>query len=460
MIEKLLATNEGKTLEFKETTQSLSSIIKTVVAFANTAGGILVIGVQDRTKKVVGISNALDEEERLTNAISDSIAPLIIPNIEIQTYRKKELIIINVPHLAGPYYVKATGPERGVYVRFGSTSRVADPEMLDAIKLYTKKVSYDELPYAQAPITALDWPIIEKLFQTVGKNITNTKAEDLGLLVTRANKTSPSFGGIILFGLNRHKVFPDAIIKCVRFIGINKANVLDHIEINAYPVYALEQALHFIEKHTITGVRFGHIKRVDLTQYPRTATREAIINALMHTDYAINGASIMVAIFDDRIEISNPGGIPIGMTLERALAGSSRVRNRVIGRTFRELKLSEQWGSGLQRIIDSCIKQGLIMPKFEDFNVEFKVTMYAQKTAAKSAKKSRKTTRSIDVRSDKVIDYLKEHDAISTKDAAKIWKIAPRNARVKLKKLTDVGIIKRIGTNPKDPYGCYIFAQQ
>jgi len=92
MLQLLVAQHEGKTLEFKENTLSLSSIIKTVIAFANTAGGAIIIGVQDRTKRIIGILHVLDQEERLINAISDSIEPLIIPNIEIQTYRKKELI--------------------------------------------------------------------------------------------------------------------------------------------------------------------------------------------------------------------------------------------------------------------------------------------------------------------------------------------------------------------------------
>src|SRR5258708_11212384 len=102
MIEEILKNNEGKTLEFKENLQSLQSIIKTVIAFANTAGGSIVIGVEDQTKRVVGINNPLIDEERLASAINDSIAPLLMPDIEILTYRKKELIIINVPHAVGP----------------------------------------------------------------------------------------------------------------------------------------------------------------------------------------------------------------------------------------------------------------------------------------------------------------------------------------------------------------------
>src|SRR4029077_12873475 len=95
-IQDLLDSPEGKTLEFKENSKSLPGIVKTVVAFANTAGGIIVIGVEDRTKKVVGIENALAEEERLVSTIYDSIAPTIIPDIDIINYRKKQLIIIRI----------------------------------------------------------------------------------------------------------------------------------------------------------------------------------------------------------------------------------------------------------------------------------------------------------------------------------------------------------------------------
>lgn len=448
MIQELLSLEEGKTLEFKENARSLPGIIKAVIAFANTAGGTIVIGVEDRTKKVVGVANALDEEERIISAISDAIAPLIVPNIEIQTYRKKELILIHVPHVAGPYYLKSAGSEKGVYVRSGSTNRVADAEMLSALRLYTKKISYDELPYAQAKANALDWDALQEAFAQVDKKITESKAEDLELLVKHANKVSPSYGGIILFGLNRLKIFPDARIRCVRFLGSNKSEVLDHLDIDTYPVLALEEAINFVRKNTSTRAEFGKPRRKDIPEYPAIAVREAIINAIIHADYDIKGSSIMIAIFDDRMEITNPGGIPLGMTLERALAGSSRVRNRVIARVFRELKLIEQWGSGLQRIIDACEKQGLKKPNFEDFVSEFQVTLYATKVSSVKLDASQK----------KLVDYLtkKKKKLISTKEAADLWDIAPRNARSKLKQLLDVGILKRVGTSANDPLGGYV----
>jgi ATP-dependent DNA helicase RecG len=294
--------------------------------------------------------------------------------------------------------------------------------------------------------------VFKKIFDTADKKITEHKAAELGLLVTNTLTTGASRGGIILFGTNRLQDFPDALIRCVRFLGTTKGNpeILDHTELDTYPILALDQAIHFIRKNTFTGATIGERKRIDLPQYPPVAIREALINAIIHTDYASIGSSIVVAIFDDRIEISNPGGMPLGMTLERALEGASRVRNRVIGRVFRELNLSEQWGSGLKKIIEACEKHGVQQPKFEDLETEFKVTLYATKAHEVTLEPSQK----------KFIDHLKKKEKISTKEAAEFFGIAPRNARVKLKKLMDSGLIKKVATSTQDPNGRYVLVKK
>ncbi len=160
------------------------------------------------------------------------------------------------------------------------------------------------------------------------------------------------------------------------------------------------------------------------------------------------GSSIIISIFDDRIEISNPGCLPFGMTLERALTGFSKVRNRVIARVFKELKLIEQWGSGLQRVIAACKKHGLPEPLFQEFENEFKVTLFL-------TKKSRKKTEPFDK---KLSNYIKKNKAISTKEAAKLWNINPRNARERLKNFVKMGHLKKTGSNPYDPHSAYTLA--
>ena len=106
MIEEYLSRTENKTLEFKETARSIQGIVKSVIAFANTSGGIIIIGIKDKTKEIVGVNDPLLEEERLSSVITDSIVPLLVADIEIHSYREKELILIHVPHSAGPFYLR------------------------------------------------------------------------------------------------------------------------------------------------------------------------------------------------------------------------------------------------------------------------------------------------------------------------------------------------------------------
>jgi ATP-dependent DNA helicase RecG len=446
MIEEILKENEGKTLEFKESIQSLQGIIKTVVAFANTAGGTIVIGVEDKTKKIIGINNSLAEEERLTNAINDSIAPLLMPDITIQNYRNKELIIVNVPHVTGPCYLKSVGLEKGTYIRLGSTNRVVDHETLQSLKNFARNIYFDELPYLQGKTSDLDWDIIKELFQRVDKKITMHNAESLGLITQQGTKEVPSFGGIILFGTNRLKLFPEAIIRCVRFMADDRDVIIDKTDIEIYLPFALEEAIKFVQRNTSLSAEIKTLTRKDIPQYPLIAIREAIMNAIVHADYAMKGVYISIAIFDARIEITNPGSLPFGFTLEKALAGSSRIRNRVIAKVFYHLKWIEQWGRGLSRIIKECAQRGLEEPKFEELNNQFRVTLYAKqkhKVIFESWQKE-------------FINYLKKKKKISTKEAAIFWKVTSRTARLRLIKLIDAGIVRKTGTSLRDPRSSYV----
>ena len=125
---------EGKTLEFKRDLSSPKPLLKTLVAFANTAGGRLIVGVAD-DRQVLGVANALDEEERLCSMIADNIAPRLVPNVEMITVEGKTLLVVEV-FVSGsrPHWLKAEGPEHGVYVRLGSTSRQADQALIDELR--------------------------------------------------------------------------------------------------------------------------------------------------------------------------------------------------------------------------------------------------------------------------------------------------------------------------------------
>jgi len=451
MIQELLIKEESKTLEFKRDTSSLLPIAHAVVSFANTSGGTIVIGVEDKTKKIIGLTSPLEDEMKIVNFLTDKITPFFRPNVEIQSYRGKALILIHVPYSVGPYYIK-NGEKKVVYVRFGSTNRIADDRTIKTIEMLATNISFDEMPCYLASKNGLDWQIIEDTFNSmVGKKITEIKAKSLGIFSTHVEKNVPSNGGILLFGKDRSSVFPDAIIRCVKFAGVTRGNSVDHIEIDEHLPNAIDAILYFIKKNSFTKTKIGEKRRISQEQYPPVAVREAVINAIIHTDYTIAGSSIIVALFDDRMEITNPGSLPFGLSLDDAIAGSSRARNRVIAKTFHQLELIEQWGSGLQKIIQSCAESNLVAPKFEELGSQFRVTLFAEKS--KKATRGKKTN-AREWQKD-FANHLNKVKQVSSQEAAVFWGTDTRTARRRLKTLFDHGVIAKIGVSKHDPLGKY-----
>ena len=205
MLNDLLSRSESKTLEFKENTSSPLRIIKTVVAFANTAGGTIVIGIEDKTRKVVGIPHILLEEERMANLISDLISPMLMPDIDIISHTGKELLLIHVPHNPGPFYLKKSGINRGVFVRLGSSNRLADPETLANLQRLAKRISFDEMACVSAGVNALNKTLLHKKLKTSFKNLSEKHYQSLGLISLYNKKQYASYGGLLLFGIDKSK---------------------------------------------------------------------------------------------------------------------------------------------------------------------------------------------------------------------------------------------------------------
>ena len=210
----------------------------------------------------------------------------------------------------------------------------------------------------------------------------------------------------------------------------------------------LEAIIAFIRRHTSMAAEIGAIYRKNIPQYSPPVIREALVNALLHADYSITGAVITVAIFDDRIEITNPGTLPYGLSLESALLGVSLLRNRVIGHVFRELDLIEQWGSGLGRMIKICQNENIQAPKFEEVGNFFRVTIY-------HAPSKVKTTRAWQ---EKIIKYLQTHKEISPKQAQKLWKVTARTATTRLKEMCENRLLVEIATSTYDPRKAFCLA--
>lgn len=449
ILENLLSAHEGKTLEFKENTKSSLNITKAVIAFANTAGGTIVIGIRDKTKEILGVEHVLLEEERMANIISDSIEPLLIPDIEIVNYQNKELIVIHVPYLVGPYSLKKTGLEKGIYIRLGSTNRLADTETIAYLQRLGRQISFDEMPCIGAHTNELDDNAILKTLRPILKNIDKKYYKSLGLTSLHRNKTYPTNAGILLFGVNRFEWFPDSVIRCVCFSGTTREYVIDQKDVNNNLIAAVEDCIAFINRHTNMGAKIGAVKREDIPQFPPQAVREVVINAIVHADYAMKGVAIQIAIFSDRIEFTNPGGLPFGQTIESAISGISRMRNRVIGRIFRELKLIERLGSGLPRILEIYKNKSGKMPILEEINNHFRATLFEITVQAKPSQDWEL----------QLLKVLSKGKSLNTKQIAILWQVTDRAARLRLKTMLERNLIKREAQSKNDPKATYTTIQ-
>ncbi len=367
-IEELLYRAESKTLEFKRDLSHFEPILKTVIAFANTAGGTLIIG-RSSDGEIVGIKDIFKAEEALANSIADNIRPTILPEIEIATIQGKDLLVVKVSHWKAPFYLKKEGVPNGVYVRLGSTSRPADPELLAELQRSVLTHSFDQQPLPELKKDALDIPLM----------IDDAKLRSLGILVPYNGKFVPSIGGLILFGKKeyRNQLLPDARVSCARFLTEDKTDILDRFEIEGTILDAVDEVPKFISRNTRLAANFQEIRRKDIPEYPPLAIREALINALAHADYSIKGSHIQIGIFENRLEIQNPGQLPFGFTMEDFKAGVSRVRNRVIARVFHALKLMEEWGSGYKRITETCRIGGYPEPRWQELGTSLRVTFFS-----------------------------------------------------------------------------------
>lgn len=222
----------------------------------------------------------------------------------------------------------------------------------------TKGVAFDEMPMSELSMNDLDLKSIQATFSDQRK-VNEKSLQSLKLLRKEQGRLVPTKGAILLFGKERTEVFPDAWVQCGRFSGIDKAVIFDHIDIDEPMPQALESIMLFLKRHARRGADFSELRRKDVWSIPLVILREAVINALVHSDYSQRGAPIRISFFDDRIEIENPGILLPGLTIEDMKQGISKIRNPVIIRVFRELNLVEQWGSGVKRIFREAQEQGL-----------------------------------------------------------------------------------------------------
>lgn len=447
---KQIEQGESKIIEFKEQMPKNDSIAKTVIAFANTAGGRLVIGVTD-SLEIVGIAekSIFQTQEKLSSLIHDLCHPNIIP--EIYTVQVDTKILLVVEIFRGnllPYWFKPKGLQEGTYIRIGSSNRVADEVMIMDLQRQRMHRSFDEEVNLEYTLDDLDLDTVYNAFSKIGKVCDSEKLKNLKL-ITRFNETFfPS--NALMIALGR---LDNVQIKCARFKGTTMESFIDKKEFEGTLFDMLEKSMEFLQNHLHLSAIIEGLQRTEYYEIPLAALREIILNAIIHRDYTRN-SDIKIAIYDDIVEIISVGGFVNGLTIDDIGNGRSELRNKVLANLFRELGYIESWGSGIGRVRTMCLEAGVdfelkeqgtfvqahfIRPK----NTE-KVSQIPN-SEQKTAEKPPKNRRIVSKNTEKILLFLKEHGKIDSRDAQEVLGLSQRRIREIFKELIDAQWIKKIG---------------
>lgn len=421
---------ECETVELKEI--YTPDLKKEIVAFANTNGGMIYIGVQD-DGEIVGLDNADFVMQQISNSLRDGIRPDVsmFTNIELLQEDNKYFVKLTVSQgTKKPYYLSDKGLKpTGVYVRSGTTSA---PASEDAIRMMIKMTDGDSFESNRSLLQELTFTSLNKEMERRNLELSEVQMKNLGILSPDDIYTNM---GLLVSDQCKHS------IKFAVFQGSDKLVFKDRKELTGSLFAQLTDAFKTIDFYNGTKATFHDLLRTDERDYPEDAVREALLNAIVHRDYSFSGSTI-INLYSDRIEIISLGGLVSGLSLEAVMLGASQPRNEKLASLFYRMKLIEAYGTGISKII-SCYKGLPVQPKFENVDGAFRVVLpntHAQELSVEDEKYL------------PILRLFQKQKAITRSDVEEALGVGTTHAINMLKEMLGKELIKKVGNGRLTKY--------
>ena len=374
-----LTAGEGEHTEFKE--KYNSRVIESLVAFANTAGGRVLIGVNDRSQ-VVGLPDPVRVVESVLNACREAVSPPLTPLVELVPLPAGTVVVAQI-EATGRMHAKSGA----VLVRHGRQTRRASGEEIRLLTLRETPEAYEESSCPGAAWSHLDEAALRKYFSARAPGALEELGFSLPALavgqrfaVQQGNVTVPTVAGCVLFGAHPEWQRPTWRVTALRFSGLEITDpIVDRLDTAGPALRAIEQTEAFLRRNLRVGRllvdRGTHFEEQDVPEYPLAAAHEAVANAVAHREY-VAPSQVFVRMYDNRLEIQNPGGLLPGLTLAQVLAGGqSRRRNPIIAEVLRQMGKMTTVGRGLALIRQEMARLGSPSPEFASDAQSFRVTL-------------------------------------------------------------------------------------
>jgi ATP-dependent DNA helicase RecG len=443
-----LAQGMGPDLHWFPQDVPLSQLAATLAAMANTMGGTVLLGIAPRSGQVHGVRDPEEAIDRIFQAALMADPPLVLPIPRVQSVQGDRVLWITIPaglpnvyNIEGRYLWREgvrTNPIPALRLRQLLVERGA----LQFESRLPTSATLDDLDPKQvdAYVSALNLPGVESPDKKLRILLQR------GCLQSDHDTLRPTYAALLLFGRHPQRWLPSASILAARFSGVSFGDRFVKQEIAGSLPEQLRQAEVFANDNLRRVVRLVGLAHQETLEYPFEAVRELLVNAVAHRDYNLQGDSIHLNIFSDRLEVSSPGGLPGPVTLQNLLEARYS-RNPVIVQVLSDLGFVERLGYGLDRVVRLMRQTGLREPRFEEVAGNFRVTLFRELSLQRPEPDlSQYLDLNLNPRQEMALSHLAQHKRITNRDYQELSPdVHPETLRRDLADLVSKGVLLKIG---------------
>ncbi len=385
-LSEIISNGENSYYEFKEEGIKAKELAEEIVAFANSEGGMIFIGVDD-DGNIKGVSdNSI--EEKIMNICRNNCIPNISPGFQSVDINGKAVAVVTIGKgLNKPYYTT----DHKYYIRVGTTKRIASREELLRLFEANGALHFDISPLADSSIKDLSLEVVRDYFLKYNAfDLYEESKEAMERILINADimteddsahagerKLLCTVGGLLVFGRDTERKLPQNGISFAHFKGVEITDELIDKKVLTGRIQDLADQIMVVLKINMTSPSvINGMKRAEKEEYPFLVLREAIVNTLVHRNYSISGSKIRIFMFDDRIEFHSPGKLPNTVTIEKMKIGISFARNPFLVKYMENLRYIDQLGRGIPMIIKTMKEVGAKEPFLQESGEEFILTVY------------------------------------------------------------------------------------
>ncbi|HBY20425.1 MAG: hypothetical protein A2Y24_07450 [Clostridiales bacterium GWE2_32_10] len=435
----IIEEGEGYKIEFKESADK--TLAEEVCAFLNASGGLLLLGISDNGMiKGIDVSNV--NRSRVQDTLRQ-IEPSVNLNVEIQ----ENLILIRVPEgKSKPYSCS-----KGFYLRVGPNSQKLERNEIIEFIQAEGKVRFDEQVSIEIEV---DKELDEKTYKRFLKLAKITDAlpaelmlKNLGCAIDKNGKTIFTNAGLLFFIKDYDYYVMQGKVVCALYKGNEKLYIIDKKDFSNNLISAIDDTMAFLEKHLNLRYEINNenIIRKEILEIPQVALKEVVTNAICHRDYFEKGTNVMIEIFDDRVEITNSGGLPKGLP-ESKFGTMSVPRNPIIANILHRAEYIEKMGTGIHRIKTACTLAGLLEPEFEISDSYFIVRFIRERGwSGKASVYEKEEEIKFSKTQLKILELIKGNRELTAEKISKELDLSERQVQTNMSTLKKLGVLKRNG---------------